>query len=705
MNTLQDPEASVPAELLEGKTSSLAPASTTAVAALFAACSADEPEDRTVWPVHARNPDTARDQPELLHRRTLAYRAGTQRLPDVQTLLDWAEGQYPQLFPTHEGNRDLSPYVYRFYPDSGNYVGVAGRDVYVLGPASNGVLLRVGALDDFAALVHPRFWPAAREQAARFLLHAQVGLIDEDIDAVMSIGFEGWLQSQFEMPLGQSAWDWLDSRGYGVNDRHEFHSSGAPFFDHAAFRQMVASPDGLRKRIQVSLTEYFVASLASASPPWPHFSYATFWDGLGEHAFGNFRDLLEFVTLSLTMGAFLNTAGNQKEDPTTGRVPDENYAREVMQLFTIGLYELNLDGTLRRDAQGRPMETYGAEDVSELARVFTGYEIDETGPRVVTAVGNRTVPAHPYTRRPMRFTPDRHSTLAARFLGATVPAGSGGAHALAIALDALFRHPNVGPFFGRQLIQRLVTSDPSPAYVGRVAAAFGDNGHGVRGDMQAVIAAVLLDEEARSDAALASPRHGKLREPALRPVQWARTFRVTSKAGSWKFGIPFGDPRFEFGQRLFWAPSVFNFFRPGFVPPGTALAATGGTAPEFQIVNEASVAQYANALTLFVFEGPWIFAPDRPDNDQSMPSAHSGVGDMAPDYGREMALAHDPVALLDRLNLLLCAGQLSASTRSRLAEALQEMTVTPGSDARTRQSRVAQAVLMVMLCPEYLVQK
>lgn len=521
----------------------------------------------------------------------------------------------------------------------------------------------------------------------------------------MALGYEGWLQSQFQLPLGETAWDWLESRGYGVNDRNDYHSNGAPCFDLAAFRQMLTAPDALRKRVQLALTEYFVVSLASAGPAWPHFSYATFWDGLGQHAFGNFRELLEFVTLSAAMGVYLNTAGNLKEDPASGRVPDENYAREVMQLFAIGLYELNPDGTLRRDAQGRPIETYGADDVSQLARVFTGYEIDESGPRVATVVGNRTVPTYPYSKRPMRFSADRHSALQARFLGATVPAGASGAHAMKIALDALSNHPNVGSFFGRQLIQRLVTSDPSPGYVGRVAAAFADNGQGVRGDMQAVIAAVLLDEEARGDAGLSSPRHGKLREPAVRVVQWAKTFRLTSKAGSWKFGLPSGDPIYDFGQRLFWAPSVFNFFRPGFVPPGTALADSGATAPEFQIVNEASVAQYANVLSGIVFEGPWVFAPDRPEFDQSVPSPQSGIGDMAPDYSREMALAHDAEALLDRLNLLLCAGQLSAPTRSRLAGALQQMPVTPSSDARTRQGRVAQAVLMVMLCPEYLVQK
>jgi uncharacterized protein (DUF1800 family) len=684
---------------------------------MLAACGAvDEPVQRMLS-------EEPQSRPGLLgnlsdgapQRRTLA--AGTTPTPTAEQFFTFIQTVHAQHFPGSPatqtllnppalaGKADAKRLDYRLY-GNGSAVGILDGQVLVISQAlTGGALMNAGTLAQFATQMFPRFMPATREQAARFLLQGQIAATDEDIAAVMTLGFAGWLRDQFSIPHDDRAWDWLESRGYGVNDRNEFHSGGAPFFDLAAFRQMLTAPDGLRKRIQVALTEFFVVSLASAGPAWPHFSYATYWDGLGQHAFGNFRDLLEFVTLSAMMGVFLNTAGNQKEDPATGRVPDENYAREVMQLFTIGLYELNPDGTLRKDAQGRPIETYGAEDVSQLARVFTGYDIDETGPRVATVVGNRTVPTHPYSQRPMRFTAERHSTLPSRFLGATVPAGASGAQALKIALDTLFKHPNVGPFFGRQLIQRLVTSNPSPGYVGRVAAAFANNGQGVRGDMQALIAAVLLDDEARGEDSLTSPNHGKLREPALRIVQWAKTFRLSSKAGSWKFGLPSGDPTFDFGQRLFWAPSVFNFFRPGFVPPGTALATTGGTAPEFQIINEASVAQYANALTLFVFEGPWIFAPDRPDNDQSVPSAKSGVGDMVPDYSREIDLAHDADVLLERLNLLLCAGQLSVITRRRLAGALQQMPVTPASDARTRQGRVAQAVLMVMMCPEYLVQK
>lgn len=672
---------------------------------LLAACGAGAigDGDAATWPEHGRDRARAQEAPQLLRRRPLALQAGAGRLPDAQALFDWAERSYPAFFPTHEANRQFEQFTYRVYPSTGNHLGLAGSDVYVLGPVSGGQLLRVGSLADFAPLVYPRAVPGSRAQAARFVLQAQVGATDDDIDAVMALGFEGWLQAQMAQPMADRAWDWLESRGYGVVNAQAYYDGGGPFFDLAAYRQVITAPDGLRRRLQLMLTEYFVVSLGSVSPPWPHFAYATFWDGLGDHAFGNFRALLEFVTLSASMGAFLNTAGNQKEDPATGRVPDENYAREVMQLFTIGLHQLHPDGTPVLDAQGRPVEAYGARDVTELARVFTGYQIDDSGPRITPLVGGGWRPAHPYSRRPMRFVDSLHDTRAVTFLGTTIPAGTPGPQALKIALDTLFQHPNVGPFFGRQLIQRLVTSNPSPAYVARVAAAFADNGQGVRGDLQQVIAAVLLDDEARGDTSLASPQFGRLREPALRFLQWARSFRLTSKAGSWKWTFDVESPELFHGQRLFWAPSVFNFFRPGHVPPGTPMAERGATAPEFQIVNESTVAQYINLLEQYLLNGVWVHAPDRPEFDFGTPSAASGF-DLVPDYSREEALATDSRALVDRLNLLMCAGQLSAHTCARVAAALDTQPPRAGNP-QDLKAHVARALLLVMVCPEYLVQK
>jgi uncharacterized protein (DUF1800 family) len=683
---------------------------------MLAACGAvDEPVQRMLSEEPLSRPGLLGSLSEgAPQRRTLA--AGTAPTPTAEQFFTFIQTIHAQHFPGGPATQTLlnPPALagkagakrldYRLY-GNGSAVGILDGQVLVISQAlTGGALMNAGTLAQFATQIFPRFMPATREQAARFLLQGQFAATDEDIAAVMTLGFAGWLRAQFSMPHDDRAWDWLESRGYGVVDKQAYYDGGHPFFDLAAYRQMLSGTDGVRRRIQLMLTEYFVVSLGSTQPPWPHFAYATFWDGLGDHAFGNFRNLLDFVTLSASMGAFLNTAGNQKEDPTTGRVPDENYAREVMQLFTIGLYKLKPDGTVRRDAAGRQLETYGAADVTELARVFTGYQIDDSGPRITPLVGGGWRPAYPYSRRAMRFMPELHSLQPVRFLGAVIPAGTPGPEALRRALDTLFMHPNVGPFFGRQLIQRLVTSDPSPAYVGRVAAAFNDNGEGVRGDMKAVISAVLLDEEARGNDSLQSATFGRLREPAMRFLQWGRTFRLVSKAGSWKWGIDYANPDLFHGQRLFWAPSVFNFFRPGYVPPGTPMAARGATAPEFQIINESSVAQYVNMLEQHLLEGVWVHAPDRPDYDFATPSPASGY-DMPVDYSRETPLAHSTRELVTRLNLLMCAGQLSAGTVDRIVAALDAEPIDIYASQRSRHIRVARALMLVMVCPEYLVQK
>jgi hypothetical protein len=343
--------------------------------------------------------------------------------------------------------------------------------------------------------------------------------------------------------------------------------------------------------------------------------------------------------------------------------------------------------------------------VSELARVFTGYDF-WAGTTYFTAHDGYLRPHPEFARQPMSFDAARHSNLAATFLGTTVPANTPGPTALRIALDALFNHPNVGPFFARQMIQRLVSSNPSPAYVQRVAAKFDDNGAGVRGDLKAVWRAILLDDEAQGATSLANSTHGKLREPMVRAFQWARTFGVDSVAGTFKWMYNFEDPRYWYGQAPFFSPSVFNFFRPGYVPPGTALAAAGATAPEFQIVNESTVSQWINSIEVMVAFGVYVVWPKRVGlpNPYAGPYPEDGF-DIRTDYPSELALAHDPPALMRRLNLLLAAGQLSEATQRRIVSALEERTVSAASSAEDKRYRVVAAITFVMCCAEYLVQK
>jgi len=591
------------------------------------------------------------------------------QIPTATQLMDWAELAYPQYFPTHEADLSSAPYVYRYYPGTGNYVGVADGMVYVLGPVagSSSVPAAVGALTDFAPRVFARSRPAGDADAARFLAQATLGFTDADIADVRALGYDAWLTREFAKPVSSGNWAWLV--GKAIDQNIDNRNSGIGV-DAQVWQRLVAANDPLRQRVALALSEIFVVGLDGITGPWKQFQLAAWYDLLANGAFGTYRSLLESVTLNPAMGVYLNMATSQKENAATGRQPDENYAREVMQLFSIGLYALNPDGSVQRDAAGKAVESYTQDTVTQLARVFTGWAVD--------ARKGDTTPE--LARRPMVLNASLHSSLQARFLGATVPANTDGSTALRMALDTLASHANVGPFIGRQLIQRLVTSNPSPAYVARVAAAFANNGAGMRGDLSAVVRAVLTDEEARSLAGLSAPTFGKLREPVLRLVQWARAFKATSLSTDWTVGN-LSDAATRLGQSPLRSPSVFNFFRPGYVPAGTGIAASALVAPEFQLANESSVAGYLNFMQSVVA---------------------SGHADLKPDYSAELALAADATALLARVDKLLCAGQLQASSRSTILNAINSISATTATGSA---NRVYAAVLLVMASPDYLVQR
>jgi uncharacterized protein (DUF1800 family) len=470
-----------------------------------------------------------------------------------------------------------------------------------------------------------------------------------------------WLDEQFLQPRTQGHADWMRANGY-VDAANVNGFAGT---DNTLWRKLIASPDLLRQRVTLALSEIFVVSMAGLPVAWRGFLAAAYMDVLEANAFGNYRSLLEAVTLSPGMGVYLNMRGNQKEDPATGRVPDENYAREVLQLFSIGLVELAADGSLR---SGAVTDTYTQDSITGLARVFTGWDFDGF---------TRSDPA--WTQRPMVLNATRHADGAKTFLGTTIPAGTDGRAALTQALDTIAAHANVGPFIGRQLIQRLVASHPSPAYVARVTAAFNNNGAGVRGDLKAVIRAVLLDTEARSAPVPGQTTRGKLREPIQRFVQWARSFGLSSPTGLWNIGN-LSDPAARLGQSPLRSPSVFNFFRPGYVPPNTALGSAGITAPEFQITNETTVVAWANYAQTFVANPP---------------------GEAVADYSSELALATDAAALVRRVALLLAADALSADTVAHITNAVG--SIVAATDAGKR-NRVQAAIHLVLCAPEYLVQ-
>jgi uncharacterized protein (DUF1800 family) len=502
------------------------------------------------------------------------------------------------------------------------------------------------------------------DQAARFMGQSAFGADQASIDAVKAQGYGGWLDAQFAMPLSASLWDWLVAKGFG-DAKYKSSDQG---MDNALWWRLFTSPDVLRQRVVLALSQMFVVSIRNIPFPWGNFGCVAYWELLEAECFGNFRTLLERVTLSPVMGVYLNMRGNRKED-ASGRVPDENYAREVLQLFTIGLTQLDISGQPKLDAKGQPLDTYDNTTVTGLAKVLTGWDFDGYD-------GARP----DYMRRPMVFSAMAHSTLDKTFLGVTVPGNTPGQQALKTALDTIFNHPNVGPFIGRQLIQHLVTSNPSTDYVARVAMAFNNNGQGVRGDMKAVIRAVLMDMEARSDLfSTGVETFGKLREPVVRVVQWARLAKVSSTDGLWNAGDLSASNRI--GQSPLRSPSVFNFFRPGYVPPNTDVAQRGLVAPEFQITDESSVIGYANFL---------------------MGVLPTGSSNVVPDYSSWLPWAKDPAALVARLNLWMTGNVISAATVNRLVTALG--TINASNDDGLRR-RVVTAMLIVLCCPDYLVQR
>jgi uncharacterized protein (DUF1800 family) len=532
-----------------------------------------------------------------------------------------------------------------------------------------------------------------RELAAeqvRFILQAQFGATPADLLNVRALGYDAWLNQQFAAPRSQGGYDWLVASGNTNPFKSRDIYFDPSYADFMIWKQLISSPDQMRMRIALALSEMFVVSTNPMDAFWPGSFMGAYWDLLAKNAFGNFRTLLEDITLNAAMGRYLNMLGSLKEDPATGRLPDENYAREVMQLFTIGLNQLNLDGTPKLDAQGKKLDSYTQSDVSNLARVFTGYDYDNT--RVtytLTPFQPYPIPSPENALDRMRFDPAKHSNLSATFLGVTVPANTPGPAALKIALDTLFNHPNVGPFFAVQMIQRMVTSNPSPAYVQRVATVFNNNGAGVRGDMKAFWKAILLDPEAR--ALPTSPTAGKVRESMVRAVQWCRTFGGTSFDGQW---IIYNQDGTEYGlsQSPLRSPSVFNFFRPGYVPPKTSIAAAGLVAPEFQIHNESSSVAYLNYMRDWVSVG-FGYALD-------------GVnGAVKPNYSELLPLAADAGSLVLWASLYLSADQLSDASVKAIFNSVSSLAVTANSPDSLKLQRIYATVALVMACPEYIIQK
>ena len=520
----------------------------------------------------------------------------------------------------------------------------------------------------------------SEKDAARFLGHATFGYSEADIRAVRGRGYAGWIAAQAAMPARSTI-----ARLEGLG--HVHHATHTDLF----WEYAIENDDQLRQRMAFALGEIVVVSVDDATFTKHSRAFATYTDLLQRHALGNYEDFIRAVAMSPAMGLYLSHIENERADPERGSAADENFARELLQLFTIGLEELTPGGA----PTGRP--TYGAADVAGLAKVFTGFNWRGGDFRHVK-------PTDETYFAPMQAYPDYHDRTDKTFLGLTIPGDTAPEDAVDQALSHILAHGNVAPFVSRQLIQRLVTSNPSEPYVARVAAAYEAGrfeadgrrfGDGRRGDMLAVAAAIMLDAEARTRTD--DPAFGRVRPPLQRFAQFARTFR--DARGAPRGGLPTSTGTFRYDttydQRALGAPSVFGYTRPGYRAPGSWTDQAGLVAPQLSMASGAGMVGYINQINQVI---------------RARPGEGGREAFFVPEFGPLMLLADDPDALTAKLDLLLTAGTMDASTKDRIVQAIETIALEDGANDEevlgtdARRERVEIAVLMAVTAAEYSVQ-
>ena len=518
--------------------------------------------------------------------------------------------------------------------------------------------------------------PLTESEARRFLGQASFGPTETSVAAVVTGGRTAWLTQQFTLAnsdfTGVADIDPDPNKGCPTGapatcrrDRYSLFPVQVQFFANA-----VRQPDQLRQRTALALSEILVVSGTTIKLPNAMANYQRI---LLRHAFGNYRDLLREVTLSPAMGRYLNMANNDKPNPAKGIQPNENYGREVLQLFTLGLWQLNLDGSRTLDAQGQPLPSYDQDTVEGFAHAFTGWTYAPRPGATRNRFGNPS-----FYDAPMVAFEDHHDTGPKRLLnGVTLPGGQTARADLDAALDNIFNHPNVGPFIGRQLIQQLVTANPSPAYVQRVATSFNGTGHPrqARGDMKAVLTAVLTDPEALTPQQPGN--FGKLREPILQLTHLLRALGGVSD------GVWLRSQAASLGQPVYTPATVFSFFSPDYdLPDNPAL-----DGPTFGLFN-ASAAFKLSGVLATALNGKAV-APDA-----TVPGA---VG-TAIDLSRWQVLAATPPQLVAEINRVLFAGRMSAGLQAALLKAAQLAPATQPLN------RAKAALFLAAMSPEYLVE-
>jgi uncharacterized protein (DUF1800 family) len=520
--------------------------------------------------------------------------------------------------------------------------------------------------------------PPTAAAAGRFLSQATFGATDALIAQVQSQGYDAFLNAQFAAPMS-SHLSFVDAAVAALPSPSPSPSATPnqptlTMTNDAWWTNAISGQDQLRQRVAFALSEILVASINSAGLANRPFALPAYYDVLVRDAFGNYRQLLEDITLNPAMGAYLNMLQSDKANPSRGTLPNENYARELMQLFSIGLYNLNLDRTLTLSSSGFPIATYGQDAILGTAAVLTGWTYAQPGSANPVFFPGAAAQSW---RDPMINIASRHEPAAKTILnGVVVPANQGAAQDLKGTLDTIFNHPNVGPFICRQLIQRLVTSNPSPGYVYRVSSVFNDNGQGVRGDLRAVVRAILIDYDARVGFPTVQGA-GHEREPVVRVTNLLRAFNATSPSGKYSVRNAYAS----LAEEAMHSPTVFNFFGPDYAAPG-AIAAAGLKSPEFEITTDTTVISIANYLRTAIYSslGP---ASDR----------------ITLSLAAEQTRASDPAGLVDHLNSVLMAGGMSSNMRNIMINAVNQIPATNTIE------RVRTAIYLVVNSPEFVVDK
>ena len=608
----------------------------------------------------------------------------------------------------------------------------------------------------------PSAGPYNDADASRFLAQATFGPTDADIAHLRAVGYQGWLNEQFAAaPTYQMTYlNWLRGtllEDIGQNSRQEAWFLGA-LGGIDPQNNAIVHTDQLRQRVAFALSEILVTSQENTTLSGFPLGLAYYYDILIKDAFGNYRNLLEEVTLSPAMGVYLNMMGNRRADLSQNLHPDENYGREINQLFSVGLVMLNLDGTPQLDLNGQTIPTYNQNTITSFAHVFTGWnwaDCDANGYDNFVYCGpdydasaNFLTPMVPYETPPPKDSgaPSYHdngSDAVNDMVPKKLLAYTGAVHGgivinlqtaqqdLAFALDNIFNHPNVGPFISKELIQRLVTSNPSPAYVQRVASVFNNNGSGVRGDLKAVVQAILLDDEARNGAQKNPNTFGKLREPLLTLTHYWRAMHAQHKCGlnvdqpnsdgtvtHYRFanqpyryagyGTTWNTAATQYGgvdQASLDSFTVFNFFKPGFKPSGE-LSTLNLVAPEFQLQTDSIIANSTNTYTYLYYYGNQDSADVCQSDDQ--------FGDVKINHAQDVALAGsaqggaaDPAdRLVDAYNKRFMSGQMSPYMRDQLLTDLNPIDQTWANNGEDwRVERIKRALFLILTSPEYMIQK